>query len=267
MAACRYAAGSLPWSLSVSSTGVERRGDLGATSETLSRSGSSARRPGANRALGGVVVERDPRVLDEAREALPVSQGGRGRLANGERRQRRLLPEPRLELREHCRRLGSAQLSEAREVALGLAVQLIERTDPRERLLGLRMIGLGLLETTKGMRPAGRQRAPAAGSRAGGGSGQRVADDRPGVLAHQVDEGRRALVVADPVCRAWPLPGCVALRAGLVVWPSCGPYQVAWPCVLSAWPLRGPLPGCGVALWRGPFVALYQVAWPCVLGS
>lgn len=49
------------------------------------------------------------------------------------------------------------------------------------------MIGLGFFEAAKDMRPAGRQRDPGAGARAGGVSGQRVADDRSGVLAHQVN--------------------------------------------------------------------------------
>jgi hypothetical protein len=73
----------------------------------------------ANGALGGVVVERDACVVDEAREARPVCDGVGGGLADREGLERGLLPEPVLERVEDRRRLGAPQLGDAREVAVG----------------------------------------------------------------------------------------------------------------------------------------------------
>jgi hypothetical protein len=131
---------------------VERRGDLGPSTRLRAVVILAPYDRAANGSLGGVVVQWNPRVVDEAREALPVRQGVRRCLANRDRRERGLLPEPRLELGQHHHGFGSAQLREARGVAFGLPVDLIERTDPRERLLGLGVICLGLFELAKRMR-------------------------------------------------------------------------------------------------------------------
>ncbi len=112
-----------------------------------------------------------------------------------ERGQRGLLPQPRLELGQHQDGLASAQLGEARGVALGAAVELVERADPRERLLGLGMIGLGFLEAAKDMDLVGGQRDPRTGARTGTVSGEGIADDCAGVLPDEVDAGRRTLVL------------------------------------------------------------------------
>lgn len=71
---------------------VEGGGDLGASTRLGSVVILAPDDRSTDGTLGGIVVERDARVLDKAGEAVPVGDGvGRG-LADGERLQRRLLP-------------------------------------------------------------------------------------------------------------------------------------------------------------------------------
>src|SRR5690606_18179076 len=92
----------------------------------------------ADRALGGVVVERNARVIEESREAVPVGDRVRCGLADRERLEDGLVPEPVLELGQRGRRLGAAELGQALEVPVGARVDLVERTNRLKRALGLR---------------------------------------------------------------------------------------------------------------------------------
>lgn len=96
----------------------------------------------ADRALGGVVVERDARIVDESCESVPDAERVRGCLADGEMRVRRTLEQPRLQLVEDRWRLGATCFADAREISVAATINLVERTDPSERPLGVGMIGL-----------------------------------------------------------------------------------------------------------------------------
>jgi len=76
------------------------------------------------------------------------------------------LVEPRPQLREDGWRLGATQLGDANDVTLAALIDLVERGDPRERTLGIGMIGHRLVELAEHVRPApastmpGPSRAP-----------------------------------------------------------------------------------------------------------
>jgi hypothetical protein len=86
----------------------------------------------ADGALGRVVVERDARIVDEPREPIPVGERVRGGLADGQRLEGDLVPQPVLECSEHGGRFAATQLGHPSQVALGATIDLVERTDPRE---------------------------------------------------------------------------------------------------------------------------------------
>jgi len=81
-----------------------------------------------------------------AREPLPVADGVGGGLADRQRLENRLAPQPILQPRKNGRRFGAAQIGEARAVAAAASVDLVERGDGLDRGHDLRVIGCRLLE-------------------------------------------------------------------------------------------------------------------------
>jgi hypothetical protein len=96
-----------------------------------------------------------------------------------------VLPEPGPHLGEYGGGLGAAELGQARArgVLVGATVDVVERTDPCERLVGVGMVGLRLLELAVDVRPAAGEDDARAVARAGGVGLERVAGDRAGVVA------------------------------------------------------------------------------------
>lgn len=99
----------------------------------------------ANTALGGVVVERNPRIVDEAREPLPVRHDVRGGLADRQCLERRLLRDPGLDRVEHRGCFFATQFGEPLTNALGAIVDLVELADQLEGAPSFGMIGLCFL--------------------------------------------------------------------------------------------------------------------------
>lgn len=110
---------------------VERRRDLCSTPHDGA----------ANRAFGRVVVERDSGIVDEAREVHPRCSA----CTPPPCRSRDACPRHARRATRAVRRgspaLGAAQVCDAIELALAAAIELVERADPRERSLGIGMIG------------------------------------------------------------------------------------------------------------------------------
>src|SRR3712207_4018849 len=93
-----------------------------------------------NRAFGGVIVEWDARVAEEAREAIPIRDDVRCGVPDREGLQRGLVPEPRLHSRDHLCTLRLSELRLLRDVALCQLIELVQLADPLHREVRLGMI-------------------------------------------------------------------------------------------------------------------------------
>jgi hypothetical protein len=153
----------------------------------------------SDRSLGRIVVQRNTRVVEEASEPIPVGDGVRGGLANRERLQHRLRPQPGLEFLGNLSRLITTELGLLLEIAVGLLVDLVQLTDPLERELSFGVVGSSFLELSVNVSPASGEGNAGTISRSRLVSFQSVADDESVETADEFRERRSSLVVLDPV--------------------------------------------------------------------
>ena len=97
-------------------------------------------------AFSVVVVQRHERVGDESRETVPVRDRVSRGFADGERLQRRLTPEPRLQLRKHRYGLRPPQLASELDVITGTLINRVELRDPAHREVRFGVVGLRSFE-------------------------------------------------------------------------------------------------------------------------
>jgi hypothetical protein len=102
--------------------GVQRGGDLGAAARLRAEVIAAPDDGSADAALGGVVVEWDACVVDEADQLGPVAKRVRSCLADRQRGERDHRRQPLLELVEHAHGFAPAKLADACEITVGLTI-------------------------------------------------------------------------------------------------------------------------------------------------
>lgn len=112
---------------------------------------------------------------------------------------RRLVAEPRVELVENRPKLRATQLGTVHKVVTRAVVDVVERTDPRECALGLRVIRQRVSEAAKHVSPTSRKHDAGAHPRSGAMGRKRITDDDAAMVPDELGERRGALVLADPV--------------------------------------------------------------------
>jgi hypothetical protein len=178
---------------------VERGRDLGSSTRLRAVVVLASDDRSADRALCGVVIGRNPRVLDEERESIPDPSV----YAQAVPSEMCLSPARSSSHSRNVARMAGAsarpEFADSLEVAFAAVIDLVERTDPFERALGARMIRHRFFESSKGIRPTTSESNSRTCSSASLVSAQCVGDDRSDVVADEHLEGSGTLVVANPM--------------------------------------------------------------------
>src|SRR5205085_1809105 len=132
-------------------------------------------------------------------EPLPVRNRVRRRVSDRESLQRRLCPEPRLELLEDLERLRATELGYALEIAGAALVDFVERADPIESEIRFGVIRHRLFEFSIDVRPASGEHDTVAifFAKAGAVRLRCVAHGDTAIALHQRTKCFGALVVAN----------------------------------------------------------------------
>jgi len=158
----------------------------------------------AQRALGGVVVERDSRIVEEADEPRPEAEQIADRFAERALGQGllRLLERPGVDLGDDRSRALVAKPGAGFDRASGFSLDSVERLDPLQNLpAGFGEVRLGLDELPACVRPAVGQREGRLRTR----TSERVlgsvavGDDDPSVIAQDLPGCFLRTTVQDPV--------------------------------------------------------------------